>query len=151
MSVVWNIIRRSYSNINVHVEDNIDDELHQKIAAAFCMPFGDMLTIIFSNMFQHSLKERTRQFIIAGNVEDGIAHLHFENKIDGNEEELNKRLKEKLTDNSRLQKEGGSGISKVKQILHYDLRCADNRIDMSAKDGMCSTDVYINLDSIKAQ
>ena len=151
MSVVWNIIRRSYSNINVHVEDNIDDELHQKIAAAFCMPFGDMLTIIFSNMFQHSLKERTRQFIIAGNVEDGIAHLHFENKIDGKEEELNKRLKEKLTDNSRLQKEGGSGISKVKQILHYDLRCADNGIDMSAKDGMCSTDVYINLDSIKAQ
>ena len=30
MSVVWNIINRSYSNIDVHVEVDVDKELHQK-------------------------------------------------------------------------------------------------------------------------
>lgn len=150
MSVVWNIISRSYSNIDANIKDDVDAELHKKISASYCMPFGDMLTIIFSNMFQHSFKERPREFVISGQMEDGYAHLHFENRIDGDDEKLNKRLKVLLEDDSRLQKEGGSGISKVKQILHYDLRCADNRIDMYAKNGICSTDVFINLDSIKA-
>ena len=149
MSVVWNIINRSYSNIDVHVEVDVDKELHQKISSPYCMPFGDILTIIFSNMFQHSRKEHPREFIISGRMEDKYAHLHFENRIDGDEEFLNKRLKDLLTDDSRLQKEGGSGISKVKQILHYDLRCAENRIDMVAKGGVCSTDVYINVERIK--
>ena len=151
MSVVWNIINRSYSNVNVHIEDDVDRELHQKISATYCMPFGDLLTIVFSNMFQHSRKEHPRNFVVSGRMKKGFAHLHFENKIDGSDEELNKRLKVFLTDDSRLQKEGGSGISKVKQILHYDLRCAENRIDMFAKGGICSTDVYINLDPIKVQ
>lgn len=146
--VVWNIIKRSYSNIVSEVDSDLDDELHQKIYAAYCMPFGDVLTIVFSNMFQHSRKERPRKFVINGTLENGYAHLHFENKTNKEDDDLNKRFKKVIGDESRLQKEGGSGISKVEQILHYDLRCKDNRIEMYAKDGICYTDVYINLEPI---
>lgn len=149
ITVVWNIIERSYSNVVFEVEYKVSTELHQKIASTYCMPFGDVLSIIFTNMFQHSRKERPRKFVIYGYLEDGYAHLHFENKTTIEDDALNKCFRNIIGDTSRLQKEGGSGISKVEQILHYDLRCKDNRIEMYAKDRVCHTDVFINLNPIK--
>lgn len=150
MSVVWNIIKRSYANIKAEVNIGIDDDLHQKIAAPFCMPFDDVLTIIYSNMFQHSLKEHPRKFEISGSIEDGFVHLHFENKADENDDVLNRRFNNLVGNRSRLQKEGGSGIVKVEQILRYDLRCLDNKIEITAKEGVCMTDIYMKLEPIKA-
>lgn len=149
IAIMWNIIQRSFANVPAHnTLDNM--HIHVKIASGYCMVIGDIMSIIFNNMFQYSMKEDVRKFVTTGEINGSMAHLHFENKTSEDDGSLNSRLNQMLSDNTRLQQEGRSGLSKVKQLLSYDLKCENNRIDIQAKEGRCITDIYINLNAIKA-
>jgi len=111
----------------------------------------DLLTIFFSNMFQHCRRERVCPFVIkAEHLEGFIMHLHLENNLplDAHEEELNLTFAEKLQDESLLQTEGGSGLIKAMTHIRFDFQNPANTFTIRAAGGKCIIDIQFHIDNM---
>lgn len=104
-------------------------------------------------MFQYSRRENQRKFEIDTWVDDGnIQHIHLENDLpeDANEDILNKKFQDRISDVALLQKEGGSGLVKAMNIIKYDFGDEKNTFSIIAKDGKCKIDISFNLKVMSA-
>ena len=99
-------------------------------------------------MINHSKKDKIRHFILDAKQIDNQLQLHFENDFEGNEEYVNKKIRELLNSYDRLQKEGGSGLVKARKIVKYDLGDINNEVKMIVKNGKCKADITINMDKL---
>lgn len=108
----------------------------------------DLLTIFLSNVFKYSRVEMERPLLLDVILEEGdMMHMHIENNIpeDTNEDDLNKDIQSRISNEKLIQKEGGSGLAKAMNIVKYDFGDIRNDYTIVAKDGKCITDVYIHL------
>ena len=108
----------------------------------------DLLTIFLSNVFKYSRVEMERPLLFDVILEEGdMMHMHIENNIpeDINEDNLNKDIQSRISNEKLIQKEGGSGLAKAMNIVKYDFGDIRNDYTIVAKDGKCVTDVYIHL------
>jgi hypothetical protein len=111
----------------------------------------DLLTIFLSNVFKYSRVEMVRPLLFDVILEDDdIMHLHIENNLPENtdEDELNKDIQSRISNEKLIQKEGGSGLAKAMNIVKYDFGDTRNDYTIIAKDGKCTTDVYIHLSNM---
>ena len=76
-----------------------------------------------------------------------VMHWHLENKLRQGEDEneLNKLFQDRIGDENRIQKEGGSGLVKAMNIIRFDFGEPKNYYEIVASEGKCMVDVYINL------
>ena len=111
----------------------------------------DLLTIFLSNVFKYSRVEMERPLLFDVILEEGdMMHMHIENNLpeDIDEDELNKDIQSRISDEKLIQKEGGSGLAKAMNIVKYDFGDTRNDYTIVAKDGKCTTDVYIHLSNM---
>lgn len=148
IETVWNIMLKTYPNLDCELNVEITDA-NVLIKAKYFVHISDILTIFFNNMFSYCRPKRQRLFSISAKLEGDLMHLHFENEIREDEEQLNKKFEEMLSSYNRLQTEGRSGLVKVKKIIKYDLGCEDNELQVVAENGFCKTDVFINIKELK--
>lgn len=148
IETVWNIMLKTYPNLDCELNVEITDA-NVLIKAKYFVHISDILTIFFNNMFSYCRPKRQRLFSILAKLEGDLMHLHFENEIREDEEQLNKKFEEMLSSYNRLQMEGRSGLIKVKKIIKYDLGCEDNELMVVAENGFCKTDVFINIKELK--
>lgn len=108
----------------------------------------DLLTIFLSNVFKYSRVEMERPLLFDVLLEDDdIMHLHIENNLPENtdEDKLNEDIQSRISNDKLIQKEGGSGLAKAMNIVKYDFGDISNHYIILAKNGKCTTDVYIHL------
>ena len=117
--------------------------------------YKDLLTNLITNMLKHGEPDDEtglKPVVLRFTIGDETLLLHFENRVKpGEEEALNRKFEEKLSAKaSYYNSEGGSGIAKSKKILKLDLQTEDNSIRIEARDGLCTTDVVIYTNNLKA-
>ena len=111
----------------------------------------DLLTIFLSNVFKYSRVEMERPLLFDVLMEEGdMMHMHIENNIpeDTDEDELNRDIQSRISNEKLIQKEGGSGLAKAMNIVKYDFGDIRNDYTIVARDGKCITDVYIHLSNM---
>lgn len=116
--------------------------------AQYSASMFDLLLIFFKNMFNYSFNEPERPVTFHVNIEEGnVMHWYLENKLrqDSDEEALNRLFQERIGDENRIQKEGGSGLVKAMNIIRFDFGEPKNYYKIVASEGKCCIDVYINL------
>ena len=137
---------------DVHVKPdgtcNIQNTLFH---ADYSASMFDLLTIFLSNVFKYSRVEIERPLLFdVLQEEDDIMHLHIENNLpeNTNEDELNKDIQSRISNEKLIQKEGGSGLAKAMNIVKYDFGDIRNDYTIVAREGKCITDVYIHLSNM---
>ena len=88
---------------------------------------------------------------ITTTVKDGILMFSFENDIQQNEDDLNRKFQSLMKSQGGLQTEGGSGLIKAQKIVKYDLDDIDNYVSIKAENQKCIADVRINLEKLAAK
>ncbi len=150
---IYNNIVATYPQVEVSCKPQLEGD-SLKIKASFVLHYADLLRNLITNIFRHGLADEfgTKEIVLNFQVAGNVLKIHMENKVNvGEEAELNKKFQEKLSSKaSYYNSEGGSGIAKAHKILLWDLQCQQNELSIVAKNGICSTDVLINLDNIKA-
>lgn len=150
---VFNNIEAAYPQYKVTGKPKIEGESF-KLKSVFVLHYKDLLSNLITNMLKHGEVDDTgtRPLVLSFKIGEETLLLHFENKVKhGKEEDLNKMFSEKLAAKASFyNSEGGSGISKAKKILKWDLQKQGNEISMAAKDGVCTTEVLIYTNNLKA-
>ncbi|MCR5818866.1 MAG: hypothetical protein K6F89_07210 [Prevotella sp.] len=132
-------------NVNMNVSMPTNEPLFK---AQYSASMFDLLLIFFKNMFNYSFEEFERPVKFHVDIDDeNIMHWYLENKLrqDTDEEVLNKLFQERIGDEKRIQKEGGSGLVKAMNIIRFDFGEPKNYYKIVASEGKCLIDVYINL------
>lgn len=132
-------------NVNMNVSMPTDEPLFK---AQYSASMFDLLLIFFKNIFNYSFEEYERPVKFHVNMEEeNVMHWYLENKLrkDTDEEALNQLFQERIGDEKRIQKEGGSGLVKAMNIIRFDFGEPKNYYKIVASDGKCCIDVYINL------
>lgn len=150
--VCYNIVS-AYPQYPVVGEPKIEGESF-KLKSGYVLHYKDLLANLITNMLKHGETDETgrRPVELQFKIEEETLTLHFENQVKpGEEEALNKKFEEKLSAKaSYYNSEGGSGIAKSKKILKWDFQNLSNDIRMLAQDGICTTDVLIYTNNLKA-
>lgn len=146
MELVWNVTERQYPNIKHDLKVDVDDA-DIVVDAAHYLDIADMLTILYNNMFGHSITDDRRYSISVKDRGDYLI-LHFENQIQEDADSLNKTFMELLKSDNRLQLEGRSGLAKVKKIVMYDLKGEENDFSIIAENGVCKVEVLLRLKNL---
>lgn len=150
---VYNNIEAAYPQYKVDGKPQIEGESF-KVKSSYVLHYKDLLTNLITNMLKHGeIDEIGRKPVkLCFKISESTLLMHFENKVKlGEEENLNKTFGEKLSDQaSYYNSEGGSGIAKSKKILKLDFQTEANDIRIVAKDGICTTDVIIYTNNLKA-
>lgn len=147
LRIVWNLICETHPSTDCDLRCNKDLPT-TLISGEYGIHLSDLLHIFFANMINHSKKDKIRHFILDAKQIDNQLQLHFENDFEGNEEYVNKKIRELLNSYDRLQKEGGSGLVKARKIVKYDLGDINNEVKMVVKNGKCKADITINMDKL---
>lgn len=132
-------------NVNMNVSMPSNEPLFK---AQYSASMFDLLLIFFKNMFNYSFEEFERPIIFHVDINDeNIMHWYLENKLrqDTDEVALNQLFQERIGDEKRIQKEGGSGLVKAMNIIRFDFGEPKNYYKIVASEGKCLIDVYINL------
>ena len=132
-------------NVNMNVSMPTNEPLFK---AQYSASMFDLLLIFFKNMFNYSFEEFERPVKFHVDIdEENIMHWYLENKLrQGTDEEaLNQLFIERIGDEKRIQKEGGSGLVKAMNIIRFDFGEPKNYYKIVASEGKCLIDVYINL------
>lgn len=151
---VYNNIEAAYPQYPVEGRPEIEGHTF-KVRSVYVLHYKDLLTNLITNMLKHGEPDAEtglKPVVLHFTIGDETLALHFENRVKpGEEETLNKRFREKLSAQaSYYNAEGGSGIAKSKKILKSDLQSDDNTISIVARDGLCTTDVIIHTNHLKA-
>ena len=149
---IYNNIVAAYPQVQVSGKPKIEGESF-KIKASFVLHYADLLRNLITNIFRHGVKDNSgaKSIVLNFQLVENILKIHMENKVNiGEEDRLNDTFIEKLSNKaSCYNSEGGSGIAKANKILLWDLQCQRNKLSIVAQDGVCSTDVIINIENIK--
>ena len=149
---IYNNIVAAYPQVQVSGKPKIEGESF-KIKASFVLHYADLLRNLITNIFRHGVKDNSgaKSIVLNFQLVENILKIHMENKVNiGEEDRLNDTFIEKLSNEaSCYNSEGGSGIAKANKILLWDLQCQRNKLSIVARDGVCSTDVIINIENIK--
>lgn len=135
-------------NMNMNVSYPTNEPVFK---AQYSASMFDLLLIFFKNMFSYSFDEFERPASFQVSVEEGnIMHWYLENKLrkDTDEEALNRLFQERIGDEKRIQKEGGSGLVKAMNIIRFDFGEPRNYYKIVASEGKCLIDVYISLSNM---
>lgn len=149
---VFNNIVVAYPQVQVSGKPKMEGESF-KIKASFVLHYADLLRNLITNIFRHGLSDESgeKPIVLNFQVAENVLKIHMENKVNVWEEDaLNKKFQEKLSSGaSYYNSEGGSGIAKAHKILLWDLQCQQNELSIIAHDGRCTTDVTVNIGTIK--
>ena len=135
------------TEVNVNMDVSIPSNM-PLFKAQYSASMFDLLLIFFKNMFNYSFDEDERPTMFHVDMSDNqVMHWHLENKLRQGEDEneLNKLFQDRIGDENRIQKEGGSGLVKAMNIIRFDFGEPKNYYEIVASEGKCMVDVYINL------
>ena len=147
IELVWRVTERQYPNVKFHLDKRINDT-DFIVDASHYLDIADMLTILFNNMFSHSIVKNPRDYHISANRDGEFVLLHFENQTCEDDDLLNATFAELLKLDNRLQLEGRSGLAKVKKIIIFDLQGKEEDFSIIAEQGICKVDVRLRLNSL---
>lgn len=132
-------------NVNMNVSMPTNEPLFK---AQYSASMFDLLLIFFKNMFNYSYEEFERPAKFHVDIDAAnMMHWSLENKLrkDTDEDALNRLFQERIGDEKRIQKEGGSGLVKAMNIIRFDFGDPKNYYRIAASEGKCLIDVYINI------
>lgn len=132
-------------NVNMNVSMPTNEPLFK---AQYSASMFDLLLIFFKNMFNYSYEEFERPAKFHVDIDtSNMMHWSLENKLrkDTDEDTLNRLFQERIGDEKRIQKEGGSGLVKAMNIIRFDFGEPRNYYKIVASGGKCLIDVYINI------
>lgn len=138
-------------NVNMNVSMPTNEPLFK---AQYSASMFDLLLIFFKNIFNYSFEEFERPVNFQVDIDDeNTMHWYLENKLhqDTDEEALNQLFQERIGDEKRIQKEGGSGLVKAMNIIRFDFGEPKNYYKIVAYEGKCLIDVYINLSNMTVE
>lgn len=130
----------------VHLET---DEVDISLFGWSRIHLSDVFRTIFTNMILYCKHDFLPKLLLRIKEKDGKLILEFINDIDCDEKELNLKLSSVMNSSEALQKEGRSGLVKIRKIIKFDLGCEDNEIEAFAKEGKFTTKVSIDLKKLR--
>ena len=145
------IVNRANPNSNFHPQIVCESEFD--INGAKFEPLVDVILILFDNINKHSLLEasQVKPTVTCCEIGDRII-LETENSVNATVDlnraiaSIKERIEapEKFTEGDRVRREGGSGVLKLRKLLHFDLNCQQMILDCTSA-GVDRLRVYISV------